>query len=90
MIIKDSINEKDSLFFCYAVNGYITTKACRALCMLYSNCGIITNALNEIKDCDAGEKENIQVLRIGRSRGFYQTELKAIEQRGANLADKSL
>ena len=78
MIIKDSINEKDSIFFCRAINEYVTTKACQALCLLYSNCGIITNAINEIKDCD--KDKNIQILRIGRSNGLYDIELKAIEQ----------
>ena len=70
--------KKIQFFFCRAINGYVTTKACQALCLLYSNCRIITNAINEIKDCDTNK--DVQILRIGRSNGLYDIELKTIEQ----------
>ena len=50
MIITYKKNRKDSLFYCAAVNGYITMQACKTFCNLYGSCSIIGNAIRELKE----------------------------------------
>lgn len=50
MIITYKKNRKDSLFYCAAVNGYITMQACKTFCNLYGSCSAIGNAIKELKE----------------------------------------
>ena len=50
MIITYKKNRKDSLFYCAAVNGYITMQACKTFCNLYGSCSTIGNAIKELKE----------------------------------------
>lgn len=49
MIITYKKNRKDSLFYCTAVNGYITMQACKTFCNLYGSCGNIGTAMKELQ-----------------------------------------
>lgn len=78
MIIQNEKKEKDAIFYCYAIDGYITIKACAAFCMIFSNCSAITKAMQEIRNHISDK--NIQVLEIEKNPVYNNTEVKNINQ----------